>query len=84
MKARKDIDARARQNPSVPGPSRDSAVEPSSYVPGSSKGPGQAELIPSQIPGRASRGSAPIEAPQPTNPSKRGLFGLLIKSRDSG
>ena len=88
MKARKDIDARARQAPSVPGLSRDFAVEPSSYVPASPRWPGQAELIPTQVPdaehtspGEAAR---PIEAPQPTNPSKRGLFGLLIKSRDSG
>ena len=88
MKARKDIDARARQNPGTPRPSRDSAVEPSSYVPASSKGPGQAELIPTQVPGAdlSSPGEAarPIEAPQSTNPSKRGLFGLLFKSRDSG
>jgi hypothetical protein len=88
IKARKDIDAKARQNPGVSGPSRDSAVEPSSYVPTSPNGPGQADLVPTQVPGAeaSSPGEAPkpIEAPQPTNPSKRGLFGLLIKSRDSG
>ena len=88
MKARKDIDARARQNPGASGPSRDPAVEPSSFVPASRNGAGQAELIPTQVPGAdlSSPGQAasPIETPQPTNPTKRGLFGLLLKSRDSG
>jgi hypothetical protein len=87
VKARKDIDAKAHQGPGVAGTYRDPAVQPSAFVVDSSKGPGQADPIPTQVPG--AEVSSPRVNPrslgtaQPTNPSKRGLFGLLFKPRAS-
>ena len=88
-KARKDIDAKARQNAGTPVAARDPCrgAELLSSRP-RPRGPGRAEQIPTQVPGAElvfpGEAARPIEAPQPTNPPKRGLFGLSVQVRDSG
>jgi hypothetical protein len=88
LKARKDIEGKARPNPSDPRPGQDPDVTPSSYVPAPAGGPGQAYLKPTQPFGS---GLGPNgELPQQTENSrsssspKRGLLELLLKPRDAG
>ncbi|MGO8902281.1 MAG: hypothetical protein ACLQU5_28625 [Isosphaeraceae bacterium] len=85
LKARKDIEGKSRPNPKDPGPGRDPGVTPSTYGPAPASAPGQANLIPAQLPGSEpsasgeSQQQTETENPQSSSPAKRGLFGLLLK-----
>lgn len=83
LKARKDIEGKSRPNPKDPSPGRDPGVTPSTYGPASATVPGQANLIPAQLPGSEPGPSGEpqqqTENPGSSSPAKRGLFGLLLK-----
>ena len=85
LKARKDIDGKSRPNPKDPSPGRNPGVATSTYGPAPASVPGQANLIPAQLPGSEpsasgeSQQQTETENPQSSSPAKRGLFGLLLK-----
>ncbi|MGC1720400.1 MAG: hypothetical protein WA746_15560, partial [Isosphaeraceae bacterium] len=60
-------------------------VAPSTSGPAPASAPGQANLIPAQLPGSEpsasgeSQQQTETENPQSLSPAKRGLFGLLLK-----
>jgi hypothetical protein len=90
VKARQDMDAKARQQQNLPRPPRDPGVEPSSYEAPSGNPPSRRDLNPAQPqPSNVEDGSsgetATSEAsPASDSPAKRGLFGLLLKPRNPG
>jgi hypothetical protein len=84
IKARQDINAKARSAPSA-APS-DSGVVPSSYNPGSGDNKAVAAPSPASGAGPVSAVVNPDNAASPVSvaDSKRGLFGLLFNSRKHG
>jgi len=85
VKARQDVDAKARQNaPAPPEAPFDAGVVPSSYTPKAERGVIRSTPMQKSVADPSAPKEIPdLSRPQKTSPAKRGLFGLLIKSRES-